>query len=291
MILADVLRVTRILIYIFSIIILITNINTKNKKLLRNSSIISKNFIIYLFVTIFILPDFIGIDLGWASLIIFPIALIDVIILIINIAISKKKLNKNDLNEKDNKLIKFYYIVMIVFPVVFIVISFISELIVLNNSNLLVTFNYQNGIIESKDTRFAIGENFCKEISINEKFVKKSFKINEYINYNIKYNEKINEYSITSYDDPNLENIDVEIAKKIFEDIEVNNNERKRHNASLIKIIGTDYYIIRHCISHYDNQSGGSVIAEYVYQGINKINNINSIGSIEDVFVFYINHI
>lgn len=292
----NILSISRIFIYVMSIVLLVSSIKTKNKKVCKNNLITSIIFIIYFYLSLFVVPGYFEFDLGWEVLFYLFIAGIDTIILMTGIIINIVKIKRKEGEEKDNRFSKIYGIILVSIPLVMVIASYIYEINVLRKSDLVLTFNYQNGIVISEDTRVAISKDFCKKISISEKFKNKKANNLEYYTYDIEENEN-GELIITSeYDDPMLMEINTEIVKKIYKDESYTKNETALrlyedesnavYRGIITKIVGTDYYIVDYLISRDSNTGGGTGLGSAIFYGSTFIDDIDVSGSLDSVYSY-----
>lgn len=289
----NILSLSRIFIYIISIALLISSIVTKNKKVCKTNIIISICFVVYLFFSIIMLPGFLGVATGLETLIYLFVAAIDSIILIVEVIINLVKLKKKELGE--NKYNKCYGIVLVSIPLIMVIVSFLYELNFLNKCELVLNFEYQNGIVISDITKIAVGKDFCKEINISERFKNKEARNLEHYTYDIEENEN-GEIIITSdYDDPNLMKINTEIVKQIY----LNDSYTKSETALKLyqdepnviykgivtKIGDTDYYIVEYLIS---NKTGGvgTVLGSAIFYDTKFISDLDVVGDIDTIYSY-----
>ena len=291
----SVISLSRVFIYVISILLFIISIKNKNKGTSKINIGVGIFYIVYLIFSISILPDLFGILTGWEVLFNFFVVAIDIVILITGIIINSTKLKRKELEEKDNKSSKIFAIISVSIPLIMVITSFIYELSFLNNCDLVLEFNYQNGIVISETTRVTVGKDFCKEISISEEFKNKEAKHLKYYTYDIEEN-KDGEIILTSdYDDPELLEIDIETIKKIYKD----ENYTKRESALrlyedesnvvykgiITKIGNTDYYIVEHLISTED-RGGGTGLGSAIFYGTTFVDDIDVAGSIDVIYSY-----
>ena len=210
-----VLSFSRIFIYIVSIILLVITIRTKSKKICFNNYIVSILFILYFIFSIWILPMFLGIDSGMSIIFSIALALIDTIILMVIIIIAVTKIHNDQMIDDQSSRVFNYWILLILVPIIAVIMRLSYEIKALNDSDLVLNYNYQNGFIISEKTKYAVGENFCKRITISEKLRNSKSKYLDYYHYTIKYNQDGTLF-MKSYDDPDFTQIDQKIVKDIF---------------------------------------------------------------------------
>lgn len=289
----SVISLSRVFIYVISILLFIISIKNKNKGASKINIGVGIFFIIYLIFSISILPDLVGILTGWEVLVTFFVVAINIVVLITGIIINSTKLKRKELEEKDNKSSKIFAIISVSIPLIMVITSFIYELSFLNNCDLVLEFNYQNGIVISETTRVTVGKNFCKEISISEEFKNKEAKHLEYYTYDIEEN-KGGEIVITSdYDDPELLEIDTEIIKEIYMDDSYSKSKNALrlyedesnvvYKGIITKIGNTDYYIVEHLISTED-RGGGTGLGSAIFYGTTFVDDIDVAGSIDVIY-------
>lgn len=291
----SIISLSRVFVYVISILLFIISIKNKNKVASKINIGVGIFFIVYLVFSITILTELLGIETGWEVLFNFFVVAIDIVVLITGIIINSMKLKRKELEEKDNKASKIFATISVSVPLVMVITSFIYELSFLNKCDLVLEFNYQNGIVISETTRVTVGKKFCKEISISEEFKNKEAKYLESYTYDIEEN-KDGEIIITSdYDDPELLEIDIETVKKIYKDENYTKKESALrlyedesnvvYKGIITKIKGTDYYIVEHLISTED-RGGGTGLGSAVYYKTNFVNDIDVAGSIDVIYSY-----
>lgn len=287
MTLKGVINLITFLLLALSIFLLIFSIKNKNKSRCQDNITISIIYIIYMYIVTYILPNTLKLEIGWGYILLWGIAFISGLILIIEIIINSIKLKKEMQKEEKSKK---YNIIMILIPVIPLVIAFIYEICILMNCNMLLKYEYNIGIISSEKTLYAIGDNYCREISIGGDSLIKKYGDNEkdYYIYSIEYNE--DGYKITnSNSDPELNEIDINVVENIAQDSithcdyeEIDSNKYK-FKAQLYKIEDTNYYIIINSITKKASSSGSIGLGEFVYEGDKYIGEIKASGGLDSV--------
>ncbi len=294
------ISISRIYIYIVSVILLIYSIKTNNNKVLKNNRIASIFYIIFLFISLKIIPSLMGIESGLEVLFYATFEVIDSILLGVVILICSKKLKKiSNLDDKNTKFIDNYLKIIIAIPIVIIVLGFLYEYIVLNTCNLFIRCNYQSGYIESTDTQYAIGNKSCKKITISNEYKIGKVKQTEYTWYDVSKDEN-GKLEITSneYNDPRLKEIDMDVVKTLFDDTKLYNKERQKyaetimsessnyigHGVTLYKIKNSNYYIVKHMLK--GKNGGGIILCEGIYENEKFIDKINIRGDIEEIYLY-----
>lgn len=272
-----------IYIFVTTIVLMVLSIKNKDKKFCIKNIIINVFFIVFGFFDLIILPQYIYIelDLGDGLLMVakcFFIILLVIAALIVNIVILCRKKFKD--NENKTKC-KSYYIFIMLIPIVLIILIYFYEKILISNCNLILISNYQNGITTSKTNKYAIGNNYCLEVSIDEDLVRNDGKRTDVNSYDINYDENGNIVEIDSNIDEELVNIDKDIVQSIIKD-SMPNKSLGVEDANLKKIIGTNYYIIEY-IRYRHSGSAGEVKGRYLYKGEKRISKFNSLASLDAI--------
>ena len=125
--------------------------------------------------------------------------------------------------------------------------------------DIFLEFGYDEGIINHETFRYVAKKNSFKEVYMNYTVRSNSSKLfSDVYYYDLRVDDNKNFIIENKYTDPELKNIDVSVAKNIYYDNNYKLNEEvvKKQNdavsirmATLMKIVGTDYYIIEHHIS------------------------------------------
>ena len=242
----------RICIYIITLVIFISTISTKNKNILKNNITTSVFMILYLILN-FILINYIFEDsTRWDFLVIYFFSVISIILLITTVIISKKKLSKNNKLIQKSPLFIKHYSKLVVLPLIIIICSFLNQMRIINNAQLLLIFEYQNGIIQHDITQVAINRNSSKSFDLKKNLINKNMKKLNQITYYYEVTET-GEFILTnSYDDPELKKADIVLFEKIYKEHNlVSNNDSKENNneifidGTITVLEGTEYYIIK----------------------------------------------
>ena len=287
------LNYIRILFYITSIILLISSIITKNKFIIKYNSQLSICLLIYYGLDLIILPEILGVDFGWGALTIGFFSFISSIILLITILYNNSKIKKV-LNQNSNFFINNYF-KLIILPFIFLLLAFAQEVTLLNNAEMIITFEYNIGIINTEVTQLAVNKENCNTFTIS-----KNYKLGHYItksttNYDIEESDNGDIIISSEYFDPELNNIDIELAKKIYKDDKYKksssaiqlyeDDEEIEYKGILTKLDDTNYYIIDHLISKKDS-GGGTLLGSAIYYKDVFIDNIEASGNIENIYLY-----
>lgn len=272
-----------IYILVTTIVLMVLSIKNKDKKFCIKNIIINVFFIIFGFVDFIILPQYMNIEMDFGDSLLtvaefFLITLLAIAALIVNIVILCRKKFKD--NENKTKW-KSYYIFIILIPIVLIILIYFYEKILISNCNLVLISNYQNGIIISKTNKYAIGDNYCLEVSIDENLIRKDGEHTDVNSYDINYDENGNIVEIDSTLDKELVNIDKDTVQSIIKDSMQNGLSNVR-NADLRKIIGTNYYIVEH-IRYRRSGSAGEITGIYLYDGEKRICKLDSLANLDAI--------
>ncbi len=257
---------------ILSIPVLIYSIKKKNKSIL----ILNTMYIIYLFISAIVLPNVLGLNQGLESLFTYLMSFIAVIIYIISIIICKKN---NDISTKSGK-IKFIIAILIILPIILFLYSFLRECYLIKNSDLIIESNYQEGIINSKTSWYAISENFCKEITIDLPFLQSNSKNIESYTYDIDFkNDSSDTYEIKSYIDSELKHIDEQKVNKILLDAKNNHSNLNKEYSNF------DYIINTATITYFENSRYYYVSLGYDKDNDGSMSVVNELMYIDDKYI------
>lgn len=272
-----------IYIFVTTIILMVLSIKNKDKKFCIKNIIINVFFIVFGFVDLIILPQYMNLemDLGDSLLVVaecFIIMLLAIAALIVNIVILCRK----NFKDSENKTKwKSYYIFIILIPIVLIILIYFYEKILISNCDLILISNYQNGITTSKTNKYAIGDNYCLEVSIDENLIRKDGERTDVNSYDINYDENGNIVEIDSTLDEELVNIDKDIVQSIIKD-SMPNESLGVEDINLRKIVGTNYYIIEY-VRYRHSGSAGEVKGRYLYDGEKRISKFDSLAGLDAI--------
>ena len=272
-----------IYIFVTTIILMVLSIKNKDKKFCIKNIIINVFFIVFGFVDLIILPQYMNLemDLGDSLLVVaecFIITLLAIAALIVNIVILCRK----NFKDSENKTKwKSYYIFIILIPIVLIILIYFYEKILISNCDLILISNYQNGITTSKTNKYAIGDNYCLEVSIDENLIRKDGERTDVNSYDINYDENGNIVEIDSNLDEELVNIDKDIVQSIIKD-SMPNESLGVEDINLRKIVGTNYYIIEY-VRYRHSGSAGEVKGRYLYDGEKRISKFDSLAGLDAI--------
>ena len=272
-----------IYIFVTTIVLMVLSIKNKDKKFCIKNIIINVFFIVFGFFDLIILPQYMNIemDFGDSLLVIaecFLIALLAIAALIVNIVLLCRKNLKDNENKTKSKS---YYIFIILIPIVLIILIYFYEKILISNCDLILISNYQNGITTSKTNKYAIGDNYCLEVSIDENLIRKDGERTDVNSYDINYDENGNIVEIDSNLDEELVNIDKDIVQSIIKD-SMPNKSLGIQDINLRKIIGTNYYIIEY-FRYRHSGSAGEVKGRYLYDGEKRISKFDSLAGLDAI--------
>jgi len=211
------------------------------------------------------------VDMGWDFIFLIPASIISFIIYIISICCVNIKIKKSS-NTNYNNLSIQNYIILSIIPVIVFMFPYIYELYIINNCNYLLSYNYQNGIIQSDDTYIAIINNKPVTITLQTNLFNRKGFLTSHSHYDIIY---INDTEISTEEAIyNKTIIDNEYIKKIA----LNAKERcpSAIRASLKYFPEGKYSIITLI-------SDGPIIGEYFYYDNTYIQSINTHGSLSSV--------
>lgn len=210
------------------------------------------------------------VDIGWNFLLIDCVFLVTEILYIISFI--KFLLSKKVKSETPALPA---VIALIAVPVVLFVASYTYELFRLNTCDYLVKYNYQNGIIISNDTYFAVSEHKPAKVSlINNLFNRKSTSeytgIATYIQCNIYFSDN-GEMELRTYNDRS------KVYESIFEAL---------GSAIISENPETEYIEIKHIPEENDAIVRFRNSGDYLYHDNERIGKFNAKGDLDEVIVY-----
>lgn len=138
-------------------------------------------------------------------------------------------------------------LIIIFIPIIFFFSVLVYQIICFNRGEVIVVYNYQNGIIESDYYEYVISQNCIKPIIVNniKKYSNHSFEEREIIDYKIEFKNNKGEYTIKSYEDKELKKIKKDVIEGIIFDSRSKHNEQNNITTIYIyHIDGSNYYIV-----------------------------------------------
>lgn len=262
--------------FIFSIIIFVKSINSKNKTSSIYFSVINIVIFVYLYVLLY-LPFNLELDIGLGYLMLVLLIIINGIIILINIIINIVKIFKYDFCDDDRNIKKFLLLLLI--PIMILLITYFHESVALKNSDYILTYNYQNGIVTSETNRYAINSKGCTKFDIGNKLIDNSTFVN-YKDYDIYSDNKGIYFDV----DIDLSREEQDIIKRIIRDsLPKNSGKVNYYDSYIIKIKGSNYYIIENKKTSAPELDYGSVLGEYIYYNDKRICKINAPGDLEEI--------
>lgn len=163
-----------------SIICLIITCITKKEKNLKDMRFMAIIFKIINVALLFLSCYSNLIEVDWDFLFLIPEALLTVLLTLIILIVTDKKLDKYFKETKNIFNISLNAIVPIAIPIIIFIIPLIYELIIINNCEIMLNYNYQNGIIISENTHIAITDNRAVNTTLNQNM---SFRTKEEMSY------------------------------------------------------------------------------------------------------------
>ena len=215
------------------------------------------------------------------------------IILLITILYNNSKIKKV-LNQNSNFFINNYF-KLIILSFIFLLLAFAQEVTLLNNAEMIITFEYTIGIINTEVTQLAVNKENCNTFTISKKYKLDHYITKSTTNYDIEESDNGDIIISSEYFDPELNNIDIELAKKIYKDDKYKKNssaiqlyeddEKIEYKGILTKLDDTNYYIIDHLISKKDSEDG-TLLGSAIYYKDVFIDNIKASGDIENIYLY-----
>lgn len=185
-----------LLICLYSVFILLKSIFNKDRNSCDSIILISKIYIFYLIVGLFIsFPGLLSLDFGFEIIIVFLSVLVGCILYLISIIICKKKKNslvENNLVKKGNNL------VLIFLPVICLISFVIRDLYLINSSNEILFFDYGSSFYTGS-IAYTISDGSCNEVDLGvgesgnyiKNFIYRDFiENNDFNNYKVKIDEE-----------------------------------------------------------------------------------------------------
>ena len=149
---------------------------------------------------------------------------------------------------------------------------------ILNNCSYLLIYNYQRGIIDSKDSNIAIIKNIPIKISLQKNLFNRKGTSTREENYIIKYTNGIEIAKINSYNEEEL--FDNAYIEMIAADAKKRCPSAK---GGTIKYLKEENYAI---ITLTSDESYGLLLGEYFYHNGKYIKKINTDGSLYSVIYY-----
>ena len=260
-------------ILVISIIFLVIGITSKNYHVLKALKFaVVCYFVLNVISYIVSCGDFV--DTGWNALVFMPVAAISAILFIISFIVINKHLKTMEPTEEAGNVL--FYKLSVLVPILIFIIPYIYELIILNTCDLLLEYNYQNGIVISNDHYYALTDTSFKEITLQNNLFSKNEgdKVQEE-RFDVLYDTK----PVVSIRD---EHFDKKVIKN--ETIEAIAKDAKEKcpnavSASVLSLKSGKYNII----TLLDQDGHGTVLGEYYYNGTNFVKQVHTSGSLKSV--------
>ena len=168
MLVKDVIYILCFFIFTVSILNLIYSIKNKNRESSKYIIILSIIFILYSIIDVLILPNILGLDVGFELLLFYGILIIAGVLFIISIIVASvktKKLNTIEKTLKHNIIFTFF----VLLPILMFCFSYFREMYYINNSKLILICSSGDGFNE-EDYGYAISNDYSKIISVGTDF-------------------------------------------------------------------------------------------------------------------------
>jgi len=267
--LKDVLYFNVFLFFIMSIYFIMSS-NKNNSKLVSLKRLVIV-YTIYNFVSVYLFYYLEIVEVDWNVVFLIPFSIISFILYIISIC----RINKLLKNKKvvSNKSIK--YIVIMIIPIILFISAYAYELYIINKCNYILKYNYQNGIVISKNTYIAIINDKTISITLKKNPFHRSERLYNREDYKVKYGEPIeitirkSNYEKEKINDKNIEKIALDARKK-----------NKAAKSALINYIPDGEYAIIQLLSEEDL---GTVLDEYFYHNGEYVQTIQTSGDLDAV--------
>lgn len=284
---------------VISSIVLVSSIVGKDK---RYSALNIITGGIYLAYSVMVFPFVIShfdIDIGWDSLIIDFKALAGCVMLIAGMIISAVKIHKQNSYQQRQKndssilhrtiCLAAIYIVCLLVPLFIFVCTAFHEKNLLSSANLILVYNYQNGIVISEDTIIAVSDGQCSAVSDSNLYENTPGTRLKVVSYDV--NVEDDELIVSSYDDKDLLDVDIEKIKQIASDslrhtTSADEDERGDRKEINVWTLGdSEYYVVDVVKWPMDRTKAGTGIGEFVYKGTSYNCTLHSVGNLKQAIL------
>lgn len=256
------------IIFIFSFVYFFLSLNRTSKK---KSNVLAVAFIVLDFV-IYYLFTANYIDIGLELLLVYGAALLAAVLLVISLIITNIKPTT-----KKNGFSKIVVGMLIAIPLLVLLVPFGYETYLLNKCSYLLTYNYQNGIIQSDDTYIAIVDGKPVTVSLQKNILGRQSTA-----FTSNYSGVVNciivfESEHITFEYPEEAPQDADIILAVARDAKI--RQSAALSASLDYFPEGIYTIITLC----DREDGGTVLAEYFYSGSELVAEVFTEGGLSSV--------
>jgi len=256
------------IIFIFSFVYFILSLDRTSEK---KSNVLAVAFIVLDFV-IYYLFTANYIDIGLELLLVYGPALLAAVLLVISLIITNLKPTT-----KKNGFSKIVVGMLIAIPLLVLLVPFGYETYLLNECSYLLTYNYQNGIIQSDDTYIAIVDGKPVTVTLQKNILgRQSTAFTSNFRGGVHCNIVFERENITfEYPEEAPQDADKILA--------VARAAKIRQSAALSAFVDYfpegNYTIITLC----DRENGGTVLAEYFYSGSELVAEVFTEGGLSSV--------
>jgi hypothetical protein len=256
------------IIFIFSLGYFILSLDRtyKKKSNVLAVALIVLNFIVYVFFT----GDYI--DTGFALFSQGGIAFLAGVLLVISLIITNLKSST-----ERNGFAKILVCILIAIPLLVLLVPFGYETYLLNKCSYLLTYNYQNGIIQSDYTCIAIVDGKPVTVTLQKNILGRqstSFTSDyrDFVHYDIVFESE----NIT-FEDPEEAPQDADKILVVARDAKLRQSAARSAFADYFP--EGDYTMITLC----DQEDGGTLLAEYFYSGGEFVDEVHTVGGLSSI--------
>lgn len=262
------LNLTLAITFMFSLVYFFLSLDISFKK---KSNVLVGAFLVLDFI-LFVLfaGDFV--DVGMEVLLVYGPALLAAVLLVISHIITNHKSST-----KEDSFSKIMVGMIIAIPLVVLLVPFGYETYLLNKCSYLLTYNYQNGIVQSDDTYIAIFDGKPVAVSLQKNILDRqrtdfASDYSGYVHCDVVFE---NEHISSGYPEEVPQDADKILA--VARDAKI--RQRAARSAIVDYFPEGNYTIIILC----DQEDGGAVLAEYFYSGSEFVAEVSTEGNLSSV--------
>ena len=153
-----------------------------------------------------------------------------------------------------------------------------------DQAEIILDYNYQNGIIISEDTRVIANENNCANTSINNNPTRsmQSLEINSY------YMKAGDDNISYSYSDENLEKVDSNLTKTIISEAKSRTRDEVSmgyFSASVYSFWPSNFNIVVALDEPEDESLASTVLGEFLYKNDKFVCEIDASGNVRNAYL------
>jgi len=256
------------IVFIFSFVYFIRSLNRSSGK---KSNVLAIAFLVLDFINYFFFSsDFI--DIGLELLLVDGVALLAAALLVTSLIITNLKRSR-----EKNGFSKIVVGMLIAIPFLILLVPIGYETYLLNKCSYLLTYNYQNGIIQSDDTYIAIVDGKPVTVTLQKNILgRQSTAFTSDYGGSVYCNLVFEGENIT-FEDPEETPQDAVTILAVARDARI--RQSAALSASADYFPEGNYTIITLC----DQENGGTVLAEYFYSGSEFVDEVFTEGNLSSV--------